>query len=80
MNHLYETIAKLREPKRRALISCQIPAGDGWLDRTYEVIRARDGQWMVDFGAGPLEPRRSWEDVLNWLCRLSPRDVEMLEE
>lgn len=77
----YETIAALREPRVRALIACQIQMGPGqtWTNRTYEVVRSTDGQWMVDFGAGPLEPRRDWDAVLDWLRRLCPRDVELLE-
>jgi len=63
------------------LIACQIQTGPGmtWTDRTYEVIRASDGQWCVDFGDGPLEPRRDWAAVVRWLELLRPRDVEMLE-
>lgn len=79
----YEDIIALPEPRARALIACQIQAGPAltWVDRTYEVVRAPDasGQWLVDFGAGPLEPRRDWQAVLTWLWRLSPRDVELLE-
>lgn len=77
----YESIAALPEPLDRALIACQIQTGPGqtWINRTYEVVRAVDGQWMVDFGEGPREPRRSWDDVLDWLRRLRPRDVELLE-
>ena len=75
-------LAALREPRVRALIACQIQVGPGqtWTNRTYEVVRGRDGQWLVDFGAGPLEPRRDWTSVLDWLARLSPRDVELLED
>ena len=71
----------LREPQSRALIACQIQTGPGmtWTDRTYEVIRASDGQWRVDFGDGALEPRRDWAAVVRWLELLRPRDVEMLE-
>ena len=77
----YETIAALREPRARALIACQIQMGPGqtWTNRTYEVVRSDDGQWMIDFGAGPLEPRRNWDAVLDWLRILRPRDVELLE-
>lgn len=73
---------ELAEPRARALIACQIQAGPGrtWTRRTYEVMRAVDGQWLVDFGEGPLEPRRDWDAVLDWLWRLSPRDVELLED
>jgi len=71
----------LPEPQRRALIACQIQTGLGqtWTSRTYEVVRAPDGQWMVDFGEGALKPRRDWEAVLGWLWSLKPRDVELLE-
>ena len=74
-------VAALREPQQRALIACQIQAGSGqtWTNRTYEVLRGPDGQWRIDFGEGPLEPRRNWDDVLDWLRRLCPRDVELLE-
>ena len=79
----YATLAALREPRSRALIACQIQTGPGqtWTNRTYEVVRATDssGQWMIDFGEGPLEPRRDWDAVLDWLRRLRPRDVELLE-
>lgn len=79
----YEDITALSEPRSRALIACQIQSGPGqaWTNRTYEVVRASDGsgQWLVDFGAGPLEPRRDWDAVLDWLWRLGPRDVELLE-
>ena len=77
----YDDIAALPEPRVRALIACQIQVGPGqtWTNRTYEVVRSTDGQWMVDFGAGPLEPRRDWQSVLDWLWRLGPRDVELLE-
>jgi hypothetical protein len=77
----YETIAALREPRARALIACQIQTGPGmtWTNRTYEVVRSKDGQWLVDFGEGPLEPRRDWDAVLDWLRKLRPRDVELLE-
>ena len=76
-----DAVAALREPQQRALIACQIQTGLGqtWTNRTYEVLRAPDGQWRVDFGAGPLEPRRTWADVLDWLWSLRPRDVELLE-
>lgn len=76
-----QTGVVLPEPQKRALIACQIQMGLGqtWTNRTYEVVRAPDGHWMVDFGAGPLEPRRDWDAVLDWLWRLSPRDVELLE-
>ena len=81
----------LAEPRRRALIACQIQTGPGrtWTNRTYEVVRTADGQWLVDFGEGPFEPRRGpyhfsmvgdWNAVLDWLWRLSPRDIELLEE
>jgi hypothetical protein len=77
----YETIAALCEPRTRALIACQIQTGPGqtWTNRTYEIARSADGQWMVDFGEGSLEPRRNWDAVLDWLRRLRPRDVELLE-
>lgn len=77
----YETIEALREPRDRALIACQIQTGPGmtWTNRTYEVVRAADGQWRIDFGDGALEPRRSWALVLDWLRLLRPRDVELLE-
>ena len=76
-----ETLVAIREPHQRALISCQIQTGPGmtWTNRTYEVIRAEDGQWRIDFGEGALEPRRDWAAVLAWLCALRPRDVELLE-
>ena len=63
------------------MIACQIQTGPGmtWTDRTYALVRATDGQWMVDFGEGGLEPRRSWEAVVDWLRSLRPRDVELLE-
>lgn len=72
----------LAEPRSRALIACQIQAGPGrtWTNRTYEVVRGSDGQWLVDFGEGPLEPRRDWASVVDWLARLCPRDVELLED
>lgn len=78
----YETIGALPEPRDRALIACQIQTGLGmtWTNRTYEVIRAADGQWRVDFGEGALEPRRDWAAVLRWLELMRPRDVELLEE
>lgn len=71
----------LLEPRERALISCQIQSGPGrtWTNRTYEVVRSADGQWLVDFGEGALEPRRSWDEILDWLRSLRPRDVELLE-
>lgn len=75
--------AALPEPRARALIACQIQMGPGrtWTDRTYEVVRASDGQWLVDLGgAGPLERRPSWDAVLDWLRILAARDVELLEE
>jgi len=77
----YEDIAAFREPRARALIACQIQAGPDmtWVDRTYEVTCSEDGQWRVDFGAGPIEPRRDWASILDWLRRLRPRDVELLE-
>lgn len=73
---------ELPEPRRRALIACQIQVGVGqtWINRTYEVVRAKDGYWLIDFGEGRLEQRASWEAVLGWLWRLAPRDVELLEE
>lgn len=72
---------RLPEPTQRALIACQIQTGLGqtWTDRTYEVFRGQDGRWMIDFGEGPLEPRRDWDAVLDWLRSLRPRDVELLE-
>jgi len=75
-------ISALREPRDRALIACQIQTGPGrtWTNRTYEVIRAADGQWRVDFGEGALEPRRDWSGVLDWLLSLHPRDLELLED
>jgi len=78
----YGLSVSLREPHKRALISCQIQTGPGmtWTNRTYEVIRGTDGQWLVDFGAGPLEPRRDWDGILSWLGQLRPRDVEILED
>lgn len=78
----YAAVAALREPRARALIACQIQTGPGqtWTNRTYEVSRGVDGQWLVDFGEGPREPRRNWEAVLDWLARLCPRDVELLED
>lgn len=78
----YETICALPEPRDRALIACQIQTGLGmtWTNRTYEGIRAADGQWRVDFGDGALEPRRNWAAVLSWLEKMRPRDVELLED
>lgn len=72
----------LPEPRARALISCQIQAGPGqtWINRTYEVIRSADGYWLIDFGEGRFEQRPCWNSVLGWLWRLSPRDVELLED
>jgi hypothetical protein len=72
----------LPEPRSRALIACQIQTGAGmtWTNRTYEVVRAADGQWLLDFGEGALEPRRDWDAVLGWLRAMRPRDVEMLED
>ena len=79
----YATIAALPEPRDRALIACQVKSGAGmaWEDRTYEVARASDGQWIIHLGecAGPGERRSSWYEVLDWLRRMRPRDVEMLE-
>lgn len=77
-----DAIAALREPRVRSLIACQIQAGSGstWLNRTYEVVRSADARWSLDFGQGPLEPRRDWEGVLDWLRSLRPRAVELLEE
>lgn len=77
----YEAIASLHEPRSRVLIACQIQSGPRmtWTNRTYEISRAVDGQWLVDFGEGALEPRRSWSAVVEWLCSLRPRDVEMME-
>lgn len=71
----------LPEPRTRALISCQIQTGveQTWANRTYEVIRASDGQWRVDFGEGALEPRRDWAAILAWFWSLRPRNVELLE-
>ena len=71
----------LPEPRDRALIACQIQLGIGqtWTNRTYEVIRASDGQWRVDFGEGALERRSDWAAVLAWFWSLRPRDVELLE-
>lgn len=73
--------AFLPEPRGRALIACQIQTGPSraWTDRTYVVVPAADGQWMVDFGMGALEPRRDWAAILDWLRALRPRDVELLE-
>lgn len=75
------TVPLLREPQQHALIECQIQTGPGrtWTNRTYEVVRSADGQWCIDFGEGTLEPARSWEDVLDWLRCLGPRDVALLE-
>lgn len=77
----YAAISSIPEPRVRALIACQIQSGPGmtWTDRTYEVLRANDGQWRVDFGEGVREPRRSWSAVLEWLRSLRPRDVEVME-
>lgn len=77
-----EAIAALPEPRTRALISCQLQSGPAtaWVDRTYEVIRSVDGCWLVDFGEGRPEPRRDWRAVLDWLWRLCPRNVELLED
>jgi hypothetical protein len=71
----------LREPRARTLIACQIQTGPGmtWTDRTYEVVPASDGQWLIDLGEGALEPRRDWAAVLDWLRSLRPRDVELME-
>jgi hypothetical protein len=71
----------LRKPRSRALIACQIQTGPGmtWTDRTYVVVPASDGQWMIDFGEGAFEPRRDWNAVLDWLRSMRPRDVELLE-
>ena len=71
----------LREPRDRALIACQIQTGPSmtWTDRTYEVVRAPDGQWRLDFGDGALEKRSDWAAIVRWLELLRPRDVEMLE-
>ncbi len=65
----------------RVLVACQIQTGPGmtWTDRTYEFVRALDGQWGVDFGEGVIEPRRDWAAVLGWFWRVRPRDVELLE-
>lgn len=34
---------------------------------------------LLDFGEGLREPRRDWEAVLDWLHRMRPRDIEMME-
>lgn len=79
----YAVIAALPEPRDRALIACQIQSGAGmtWINRTYEVVRASEGQWIIHLGecGGPGERRHSWYDVLDWLRRMRPRDVEMME-
>jgi hypothetical protein len=74
-------VIDLPEPRTRALIACQIQTGveQTWANRTYEVIRASDGQWRVDFGEGALEPRRDWAAILAWFWSLRPRNVELLE-
>jgi hypothetical protein len=79
----YAAIAALREPRDRALIACQIQSGTRmtWTDRTYEVERSLDDQWIIYLGecAGPGERRRSWDEVLDGLRRMRPRNVELLE-
>lgn len=74
-------VPALREPQQRALIACQIQTGPGqtWTDHTYEVVRAADGYWFINFGEGSLELYRDWTAVLDWLWCLRPRDVELLE-
>jgi len=64
------------------LVACQIQTGTSftWSDRTYVVVRGDDGQWLVDFGEGPLEPRRDWSAILDWLRILGARDIEILED
>jgi len=76
-----DVLSMLPEPRERALIACQIqddPRGP-WVDRTYAVVRAVGSGWLIDFGAGRLEPRRDWSAVLDWLWRMAPRDVELME-
>jgi hypothetical protein len=78
--HRDVAITALPEPRVRALIACQIQlSGTAWTNRTYEVIRADDGQWLLDFGEGWREPRRDWNAVLDWLVAMRPRDIEMME-
>lgn len=77
----YAVVAALCEPRSRALIACQAQSGPRmvWEDRTYEVVRAADGQWLLGFDDGPPVSRRDWDAVLDWLRRMRPRDVELLE-
>jgi hypothetical protein len=76
-----EVVSALHEPRRLALIACQIQTGPGrtWTNRTYAVERTADGQWLIYFGGGARVLRSDWNDVLDWLRRLCPRDIELLE-
>ena len=74
----------LPAPRSRALIACQVQFGPGrtWTDRTYEVrLVANDGDpyWQIDLGEGPPVRRASWDDVLDWLRIMAPRDLELVE-
>ena len=64
----------------RAILTCQIRVQSGaydvWEPRTYEFQRTSSG-WIIDTSPGCLR-RDRWSDVVDWLCRMQPRCLELV--
>ena len=59
-----------------ALVTCKIRSHDVWETRLYEFVRKKDG-WLIDTNPGFLR-RVSWEEVVDWFCRMRPIEIELL--
>jgi hypothetical protein len=59
-----------------ALVTCKIHNGGAWENRTYEFDRCQDG-WIIDTTPGYLK-RASWQEAVDWFCRMRPSEIELL--
>lgn len=88
----HEHYVKLRHPQDLdaweprdgyALVACRVMvlpetghAPAVWESRTYEFQRL-SGYWLIDTNPGVMR-REVWHDVVDWLCRMHPADIEIL--
>lgn len=78
-------LARCQPRGSRAVVTCEIMEQKGgnwqWSPRTYEFSRrAALGhmQWRIDSDGCFVSNRITWDDVVDWFCRMCPRNIEVL--
>lgn len=63
-----------------AILTCKVRvqhgAYDTWENRTYEFVRTDNG-WTIGTNPGYLRAQ-SWDDCVDWLCRMQPTNIDLL--